>query len=380
MKYSWQTICAFCLIILLFNSCREVYEPPAIQSENSFLVVDGTIVNGSDSTVIKLSRSRNLADTGSSRPELGAQVAIVGESSGTFALQDLGNGKYAVDQLNLDNNDKYQLQIITNNGKQYMSEKLSVKQTPPIDSVSWKLDTGGVQIYVTTHDPQNSTWYYRWNYTETWQYHTDFETSFDVVNGQFVSRNPLVYKCWSTSNSTDITIGSSVKLSEDVIFLFPLQYIPLGSEKISTEYSMLVRQYAITANTYNYWLNLRKNTEDVGTLFDAQPSQLPGNIHCVSAPDEPVLGYIDASTLQTRRIFIDDESITGRRYVPYYSDKGCVIKTFTGDSLGFYFPDGVQRQFAFIGTTPQGGYLYSTTFCADCRDHGGTNIKPDFWP
>jgi hypothetical protein len=77
MKHSWQTICAFCLIILLSYSCREVYEPPAVKSENNFLVVDGTIVNGDDSTVIKLSRSRNLADSGPSKPELG-QVAIVG--------------------------------------------------------------------------------------------------------------------------------------------------------------------------------------------------------------------------------------------------------------------------------------------------------------
>jgi hypothetical protein len=59
----------------------------------------------------------------------------------------------------------------------------------------------------------------------------------------------------------------------------------LGDERISSRYSTLVRQFAISPNTYNYWQNL-KNTEQLGTLFDAQPSQLVGNAHC-AVPNEP---------------------------------------------------------------------------------------------
>jgi hypothetical protein len=380
MKYCWQTICFFCMLILLFNRCKEPYIPPVTQGNNGYLVVDGTIVNGADSTIIKLSRTRNLSDTALSSPEYGAQVMVVGESSEVYPLQDLGNGRYAVDQLSLNNNEKYQLKIISGNGKEYLSDPITVKLTPPIDSVSWVPDTSGLQIYVTTHDPQNNTKYYRWDYTETWQYHTNYETSFDVVNGLVVPRSELIFKCWSSNNSTDIKIGTSIKLSQDLIYLYPIQFVALGSERLSTRYSILVRQYAISADTYNYFQNLRRNTEQVGTLFDAQPSQLPGNIHCTTSPDEPVLGFIDASTLQEQRIFIDDGSVIGLHYTPYYNDQNCMISSFSNpDSLSYYFPDS-ERRYVFIGTTPQGGFLYSTTTCADCREHGGTNIKPNFWP
>jgi hypothetical protein len=27
-----------------------------------------------------------------------------------------------------------------------------------------------------------------------------------------------------------------------------------------------------------------------------------------------------------------------------------------------------------------GGYHLAENFCADCREHGGTTVQPDFWP
>ena len=46
--------------------------------------------------------------------------------------------------------------------------------------------------------------------------------------------------------------------------------------------------YALTRDQFNYWANLKKTTEYLGTIFDAQPSQLNNNIHCLSNPSEPV--------------------------------------------------------------------------------------------
>ena len=132
--------------------CKEVYNLPAIASENQYLVVDGSIVNGDDSAVIMLSRSRNLADTGSKFPELGAQVMVLGETSGAFSLQEMGEGKYAIDQLNFNTGEQCQLKIIRSNGKEYLSEKISIKQTPAIDSISWKRTAAcGSMLTLTTH-------------------------------------------------------------------------------------------------------------------------------------------------------------------------------------------------------------------------------------
>ncbi len=85
--------------------------------------------------------------------------------------------------------------------------------------------------------------------------------------------------CWRTANSTNILVGSSIALSEDVISYFPIAIIPQHTEKLSKRYSILVRQYAINAESFRYMQLIQKNTEQLGGLFDGQPSQLEGNIH-----------------------------------------------------------------------------------------------------
>jgi len=365
-------------ITAMLMCCKEPYNPPAISQGNHFLVVDGTIISGPDSTVIKISRTRNFNDSVNSSLELQAQVFVVDPSGGTISLINQGSGRYVIDQLNLDNTKQYQLKIIAADGKEYLSDLLTVKPTPAIDSITWSQDNTGVTVYVNTHDPQNSTIYYKWDFSETWQYYTAFQTYADIEGGVPVPRFDQIYTCWLSSASTDIEVASSAKLSEDVIYRNPIQFIPQGSEKIGEKYSIYVRQFAIEQQAYEYWVNLKKNTEQLGTLFDGQPSQLNSNIHCVSTPEEPVLGFIQVSTVTKQRMFISKNDLVAWGYTPYW--KECVYKGFTDpDSIKVYFPDDRPRRYVFLGTD-LGTYLYTTLMCGDCRDHGGTNVKPSFWP
>ena len=48
---------------LFISGCKESFAPPATKVNVNFLVVDGFLHLGLDSTIIKLSRTRSLADT-----------------------------------------------------------------------------------------------------------------------------------------------------------------------------------------------------------------------------------------------------------------------------------------------------------------------------
>lgn len=364
--------------VMLILSCKQAYNPPAIKSNPGYLVVDGVLHIGQDSTVITLSRTRNL-DSIIPIPELQAQVMVVGESSDVYPLQEQGNGKYVTDHLNLAYNKNYQLKIITADSREYLSDTFPAKQTPPIDSVTWRQDSVGVHIYVNTNDPQNNTRYYRWDYDETWQYHTAYETFFDYVNGQIIQRptDQLIYTCWQSDHSTDIQIASSIKLANDIIYENPISVIPNGDEKLSVKYSILVKQYAVTPTSYDYWQNLKKNTQQLGTLFDPQPSEIIGNMHAVNNPNEPVLGFIGACNVQQKRIFISNLDLpNGWNYFPYYSE--CALNTVMRSQLDSLLPSTGPRFFVFVG---QNLTLYLTTSirCGDCRNHGGVNNQPAFW-
>jgi hypothetical protein len=367
------------LVVLLVGTveeCREPYLPPEIQNVKNYLVVDGTLHIGSDSTYITLSRTRSLQDSVPNIPELNAQVTVVSQNGLRFDLKSVGNGVYATDYLGLSPNERCQLWISTADGKQYLADSILVLNSPPIDSVSWKQDTfsvdnkKGVYIYVTTHDPNNSTWYYRWEYQETYEYHAKYDSYLFWKNNTYVPRLPSehTYACWKDHVSTELMLATSVGLQQDIIFENPLVFIPQGSQELSVLYSILVKQTALTREAYDYLQSLRKNTELTGSIFDPQPSQNTGNIRCLEDANEPVLGYVYASTVQKERLYISYRVIQHWGYFIM----GCEL--LTGDSTlagrGLFPIEQVQRTI----------YHWAEQSCVDCTLDGGRTIKPGYWP
>ena len=122
-------------------------------------------------------------------------------------------------------------------------------------------------------------------------------------------QSETTHTCWSTALSTSIYLGTTITLSSDVISQIKVATITKNDPKMDIEYSMLVRQYPLDQQAYTYWLNVQKNSQSLGGLFDLQPGQLPGNIHGVTNPKDPVVGYISACSIGEKRIFISNEQV-----------------------------------------------------------------------
>ena len=372
MKYSMSYIA----IILLLLGCKKPYDPPEINEATSFLVVEG-VINGNpaSSTIISLSRLRNLSDTSYNQPEFNAQITIEEEGGSLFPLQDKGNGDYSSDVLTLKASKRYRLLVNTTDGKKYASDFTPVLQTPPIDTLTWEQNSD-VTLYVSTHDLLNQTHYYRWDYIETWEYHSFYNSIVKYIPDTVVyDTNNSTHICWQTGHSTDISLGNTTALSSDVIAHARIGTIPHNSQKCSERYSALVKQYALSQEAYEYWLVLQKLSEEAGTLFDVQPSQLQGNIHSLSG-NEPVIGYISASTIPEKRMFIDHSSLTDwKEFDGNYCDIRGVAAN-TPDITHYLFSDGYYAPYYFSGM----GYVtYTWKSCVDCRTQGGTTVKPSFW-
>jgi hypothetical protein len=378
------------VLVFALLCCKKPYNPLVISSPNSYLVVDGVINLAVDSTVIKLSRTVKLNDKITNNPELGATVTIEGEQSNSVGLYDINNnGHYFTYDINLPATQRYRLKIITSTGSEYLSDFVEVKQTPPIDSIGYLVQNGIVNLYVNAHDPANTTRYYRWDYEETWKFHAKYASEWvlDPNTNTVIVRNPYrqVYYCFGNDVSSNILLTSTTKLAQDIVYQSPLIHIPLTSEKAESKYSVLVKQYALTEPAYNFYQNIKKNTEQLGSIFDAQPSQISGNIHNVTNPNEPVIGYITATNVQTKRIFIAHDDLPGNIQPIYPYDCKQDSALFT-NKLGFNDVQNilVNPPVSYIPTTGiyfQGGLIglmYSTPECADCTLRGTTQTPP-FW-
>jgi len=288
------------------------------------------------------------------------------------------------------------LKIVSADGRVYQSDMVEVRTTPPIDTLYYTTDNTEVNIFTATHDPANNTRYYRWDFTETYIYETPRTTNF-IYNGSIkyisqrvVSRTPDQYinLCYDTDTATSIILNSSAKLARDVINNNPITQIPSVSEKILHRYSILVKQYALTSEAYNFWQNLKKNTEQLGSIFDALPSEVNGNIHCVSNPSEPVIGYMSVCSVSQKRIFIDRTELPVWPYIlPTCNVPGMTISWLRQQGIPVALTNGVDIPVAPIGSgfdKVHQDSVYSVSVreysCVDCRYHNfGTTLKPTFW-
>jgi len=152
----------------------------------------------------------------------------------------------------------------------------------------------------------------------------------------------------------------------------------------------LVKQYALSAAGYNYFEQLRQNTEELGGIFDPQPSQLTGNVHCTTDVTIPAIGYVTAGTIQQKRVYINNTQLpnTWLTTYPYSCDQDTALYynpyTKMNDVLGYLVlpvPSVYLATVPWYGK-PAGpvpiGFVFSEPACVDCSLRGSLT-KPNFW-
>jgi hypothetical protein len=384
------------LFLLLLFACKKPYTPAVIASNPGYLVVEGVVNSGSDSTTIKLSRTVSLAsDSSKNVPETGARIMVESSKNDQYNLTETHAGIYRTSNLNLPTDRTYRLHIFTAANKEYVSDFVENVITPPVDSIYGVPTATGVQFYVSAHANTNSTHYYRWDYNESWTYLIDpIEISEWIFqNGQILPRLGADYisnECYVTNTpvSSSIFIAGSY-LAQGAVNKVPLGFVSASTGKLGGVYSLLVHQYALTGDAYTFWNLLKTNTEQLGTIFDPQPSSAVSNIHAVANPRELVVGYVSVSTVTSKRIFL-----AGRTLPPFQiafpPDVECPTGYIAIDPAAT-FQSRLQatcgsgdtvliNAVTVYHTTIILGYNYAAKNCLDCQTTGGTNVEPSYWP
>lgn len=370
-------------LVLLFSNCIQEFNPPSQGYEN-LLVIEALLSDSNEAFEVKLSRSTPI-DTSAFIPEPQATVRLSDDLGEEYFLSESKDpGIYHSNgSINAQIGKSYKIHIQTRNGNIYESASVTMRATPEIDSVSYKYEERsyeekrGIQININTHDPTNSSWYYRWEWDESWIFRTPYDSYLYWERGQIKIRDERINICWKFGESSTIKLSTSKNLMEDKISEYPLFYVSNDTDRLKVKYSVNVKQYALSEEAYNYWSELQKATESLGTLFDPQPSIVQGNIYNVNDDTELVLGYFDASSVSEKRIFVTPYQLPPMRFPDQFA--ACL------DSIVYRLEveDMVKDNYGLVGETthPISGFpafLMTFPWCYDCR-YFGTNIKPDFW-
>jgi hypothetical protein len=380
------------LICVLLCGCKEKYVPQIKDVNPNYMVVDGFINTGGDSTIFRLSRTFKLESKAVMAPERAAIVAVESDAGASYLLPELPTkpGVYAVPALNLDQTKKYRLRVRTKDNKEYLSEFVESKVSPPV-TLTYDFRHGNLNIYSNTQDATGNSRYYSYSYVETWQYRAPQQSILKVENHKLVERKypqDDIYNCFHTLWSTNISIASTVSLAEDHLADNLIVDILPSSPKVRIEYSVLVKQNVLTKAGFDFFETLKKNSEKVGSIFDAQPSLLYGNVHCTTSPAEVVIGFVSAGTTSQKRITLVANNFpfdfVGPLPDPYCIDHMDSVKSQKQqDKLLQIISVYPESEYIPIDITPPDPIPYTrfTRFpeCADCRTQGGTNVMPGYW-
>ena len=371
----------FVLLATLLG-CRTPYEPEVPATELRVLVVEGYLDTEGLKSELKLSRTAPLGASSAFIPELRAKVVLKSASGQVFSLTETGLGTYIFER-NIDEKQTYLLEIELSSGERYVSESLQPIVTPEIIDAGFKRDEEGVEVFVSTQGNANAD-DFLWTFEETWIYRPRIRTAYiyvpEIRNVRDRKDSEQTSLCFKTQRSPGILLETSSRFKDQVVFQKTITEIPTGDERIMERYSILVSQKGLASKDVPFWEILKKNTEDIGSIFSPLPSLIGGNIKSLDAAKSPVIGQVSLGVIRQRRIYINQVQVSPWNFLdPRFNDCTIGEEAVLAKDYQTIFGNGavVPTRPLMAGTTII-GYYPSSRKCTDCSLYA-SKLKPSFW-
>ncbi|MEX0314381.1 MAG: DUF4249 domain-containing protein [Allomuricauda sp.] len=392
------------MLLLILSGCVEEFVPKT-QTFESILVIEATLTNELKQHEIFLSRTRTFEANVPTKEE-NARVRITDDSQNEFVFTETEPGKYVSDvSFEAAPGITYQLHITTNNGRDYVSAPELMEQGIEIEElyaerITNENNSDGMAIFVDSFDPTGNSRYYRYEFEETYRVIAPdwlpndlegvplpFPSGPEECNVRISSeqRSPDKQVCYPTDISNDIIIATTNNFDEDRIQRFPVRFINRDNYIISHRYSILVRQYVVSQETYAFFETLRDFSETESLFSDTQPGQLVTNIASSVDADEPVLGYFEVAPVNERRLFFNYDDFFPGEDLPPYADPcnrvapplqdmetDCVLRPLIEAGVFLYLQEN------FEPVNIEGPFIVVPQVCGDCTVLGPSEL-PEFW-
>ncbi|MBN2349214.1 MAG: DUF4249 domain-containing protein, partial [Bacteroidales bacterium] len=308
------------LFVLLFFVTIGCIEPFTLNIDDyqKVLVIDGFISDENGYQSVKIGRSAFVSEENKYFPEKQCQVNVRDDKGNSFNFEEYTSGNYRclIGKEYLTIGTRFKIYIKTQDGREYESDFDELLACPPIDKIYYEVqkhDTYdpinpeyGIQFFVETNVTGNYADNYRWNHIETWEYHSKYplEYYFDGAIKRWKFRSDSMFYCWKTESVKEIFTMTTKRYSTKNIVV-PIRFVSNQTNRLKFGYSLLVKQYSLCDAAFQYWYKMQQQLQETGGLYEKQPMSIFGNIKCTTHPEEIVMGFFYASSMQEKRIFVN---------------------------------------------------------------------------
>ena len=294
-------------IIFVFQlGCVEIIEVDT-STEPNRIVLDGYITNESKIHQVKITETIKFSNH-LNRVVENAVVTIIGSNNETIPMVESSPGIYetsccfaAVQGV------FYKIRVIYN-GKTIESYEQELPERAAISNIDIRPDIrkkfreldnqlfDEPGLWISTHiaEVEQETRNYLWQIVPVFIW--------DATR----ARSEDVYRCYVRYETKFQNIF--VHSEKDGGYEKDLAWLPV-SRRMGIRYSLEVNQFNIGVDSHNYWERIKKQKENVGSIFDSPPSSIAGNLYNVNNPKDIVLGLFGVYESSQQRIFFDLEDL-----------------------------------------------------------------------
>jgi len=373
------------LSMVLMSSCIERYYPGTVIDFTPQLVIEGVLTTEGGEQEIVVSESAPPNEP-TFKAISGCNVLVEDDHGTRFIFKEsttAGHYRGTIDRRFIIIGYTYRLSVQTPSGKKYNSNFEKLLPCPKVDSVYYKLESkatadnniteDGLQFFVDFKADNTYGNFFRWELTETYEYHSALPiekwldaTGYHTLSGPDFSH----FTCYKTEDLASIFVLSTKGFIRNSYLKYKLHFVNDHTQRLQYNYSLLVKQYSLSAGAYNYWQNLKRNNKDGVNLFGKQPVKVVGNISNEEDSTDLTLGYFTVSDVSAKRILINSVEELSFSKVPVC--KAVPIAGPLPSDRPLYFADAYNDMGAQVA-----GIISAE--CILCELLGGTTVKPPYW-
>jgi hypothetical protein len=307
---------------LWFVSCVESFKLPQ-DTANRILTVDARITDEPIEQTVTIYESISQGVAVYTAPVERAKVELVVNNQERIALSEKAKGVYVLPaSFKFQYNTPYKLVFQKSDGTSYESDNDAVTKVPPIDKITESFRVKGEKmgsvdvpthyLSIDTRDPADAKNNYIWSW-RFWEKIEICETCYsgrlrttpqpdvcitiDGLFGQFFD-----YKCpgdcWNIYHNTNLNTLQDTFINGKPILNKEVVQVPLYQPQgVLIEF----KHQNVSEESYRYLKLLIEQTQNTGSLTDAPPAAIVGNIRNVKNPQEDIAGsFMVLSSITTK--------------------------------------------------------------------------------
>ncbi len=313
------------LLFMVLYGCRDAFDFDYPDVLAPVVVIDGYVTDSGKAHVVQVSYSTTINNRGQVETEFvtDADVRIVDDQGSFTVLNHRQSGRYfTAPEYAVREGVNYQLVVTLSNGEVYESAmKTLPAPSPAVADLSFKGDTQDVlsnnrvlqqegALIEATIQKDGNRHFYQW-----------------VIGQYFVIQSDAAPDELKFCYIRDFDEPQVVLLQDNPAqggvteYTYPIEFIP-RSARMKVDFGVEGVLLTLTEEDFQFWDAVRQQSENSGSLFDAAPHSIEGNI--TGRNGQRALGYFGVYRESLDRVFFTEQELG----YPAGTYPPCVIPPF----------------------------------------------------